>query len=368
LETDEVTNQLNAPLVSVVIPARNEAENICTCLASLSGQEGINFEIYVVDDHSTDNTREIAQSFSKATVLSARDLPPDWRGKANAIWTAVPFLKGEWLLFTDADTMHLPGSLAACVHEAVEHSTDLLSYSPFQKAGTLGEKCVQPVVFGELNQVFNYSKVNDASRPVAAANGQFMLFRKNSYLRIGGHEAVRGSLLEDVELAQLVKRNGRLRFRYAPERVHTRMYRTFSQLEEGWIKNLSLLFPDAVFLALRRSFEFSAIFGGVVGSMLSFIFGQMLTGIALLMIAIAVFANLMIRVRRAGFAADSTLLAIPGLPIFVYLLIRSYVAFHVSHQVNWRGRTYKAYEGCPRKVEMKSTEVRSTTTTSDKET
>ena len=336
-----MTNSKYSPSVSIVIPARNEAENIGVCLASLSQQEGISFEIYVVDDHSTDDTRQLASAYPKATVLPARELPPGWRGKANALWTAVPYLQGEWLLFTDADTMHLPGSLAASIQEAMEYKADLLSYSPFQKAGTLGEKCVQPVVFGELNRVFNYSEINDTTKSVAAANGQFMLFRKECYMKIGGHEVVSGSLLEDVELAELVKKNGRLRFRYAPERVHTRMYRSFSQLEEGWIKNLALLFPNAASLAFRRSLEFLGILVGTLGGTLSFIFDYIWIGLALLAAALAVFGNLMVRIRRAGFPASSAILAIAGLPIFIYLLIRSYNAFHVSHQVSWRGRTYK---------------------------
>lgn len=336
-----VANQQDPPLVSIVVPARNEAENIGTCLTSLSQQEGVSFEIYVVDDHSTDDTRQLAAAYTKATVLPARELPPGWRGKANALWTAIPHLKGEWLLFTDADTMHLPGSLAASVQEALEHKADLLSYSPFQEAGTLGEKCVQPVVFGELNQVFNYSEVNDASKSVAAANGQFMFFRKECYLKIGGHEAVKGSLLEDVELAELVKRRGKLRFRYAPERLHTRMYRSFSQLEEGWVKNLAILFPNAASLAFRRSLEFLAILGGILGAGFLFIFGQALLGIALLSAAVVIFGNLAVRIRRAGFPVTSAILAIAGLPIFTYLLMRSYCAFHFSHQVSWRGRTYK---------------------------
>ncbi|MBZ5521305.1 MAG: glycosyltransferase family 2 protein [Acidobacteriia bacterium] len=336
-----MTNARNSPLVSVVIPARNEDENIGTCLKSLLRQEGIAFEIYVVDDHSTDRTREIAQSYAGVIVLPAHELQPGWRGKANAIWTAVPYLKGEWLLFTDADTTHLPGSLAASVQEALECKTDLLSYSPFQEAGTLGEKCVQPVVFGELNQVFNYAEVNDAAKAVAAANGQFMLFRREAYLRIGGHETVKGSLLEDVDLAQLIKKNGRLRFRHAPDCIHTRMYRTFSQLEEGWTKNLSLLFPNAASLAFRRICEFVAILGGTLGCALSLILAHAWMGILLLATAMVAFSNLMIRIRRAGFPVLAGVLGIGGLPIFVYLLARSYRAFHVSHEINWRGRTYK---------------------------
>jgi glycosyltransferase involved in cell wall biosynthesis len=331
----------SAPLVSVVIPVRNEEGNIGTCLDSLVRQEGVAFEIFVVDDQSTDRTREIAQSCANATVLQAGELPAGWRGKANAIWTAVPHLKGEWFLFSDADTMHLPGSLAASVQEALDYEVDLLSYSPFQEAATLGERCVQPVVFGELNRVFNYEDVNDKTKRVAAANGQFMLFRRRAYLRVGGHAAVKGSLLEDVELAKRIKEEGRLRFRYAPDRVRARMYQNFSELEAGWTKNLSLLFPNASFLAFRRSCEFATILAGVLGAAVSLIAGHTWIGFLLFVVALSAFANLAIRIRHAGFPITTAILSIAGLPIFIYLLSRSYRAFHVSHEISWRGRTYK---------------------------
>jgi glycosyltransferase involved in cell wall biosynthesis len=329
------------PLVSVVIPARNEAENIGICLESLSRQEGIAFEIYVVDDHSIDQTREIAQGYARATVLPAVELTRGWRGKANAICTAIPYLKGEWLLFTDADTVHLPGSLAASVQEASECGADLLSYSPLQEAGTMVEKCVQPIVFGQLARAFNYAEVNDPAHPLAAANGQFMLFRKDSYVRIGGHEAVKGSLLEDVELARLIKKNGRLCFRYAPDRVHTRMYRGFSQMEEGWTKNLALLFPNVFSLALRTLGELVAILGGAMAGLMLLRVAHPWVGLTSFAIALAAFLNFAIRLRRAGFSAGTAIPGLVGLPIFVYLLVRSYYALHFAHEVSWRGRTYK---------------------------
>lgn len=121
------------PLVSVIVPARNEEACLGRCLQSLVGQQGVELEVIVVDDESTDRTREIAQSFPGVRMMEARSLPPGWTGKNNAVWTGAKQARGLWLLFTDADTVHLPGSLARSLAEAQQHAAALLSYSPEQE-------------------------------------------------------------------------------------------------------------------------------------------------------------------------------------------------------------------------------------------
>src|SRR5580700_6130842 len=127
--------------LSVIIPARNEEACLADCLQSLVAQSGVAFEIIVVDDHTTDRTREIAQSFpeEKVHVIEAPPLPTSWTGKNNAVTRGARQARGEWLLFTDADTVHLPGSLARAFAEAQENHADLLSYSPEQIAVTFWE-------------------------------------------------------------------------------------------------------------------------------------------------------------------------------------------------------------------------------------
>ena len=236
---------MNRPQVSVIIPARNEEASLGSCLESLVSQAAIDFEIIVVDDHSTDRTREIAESFPKVRVIEADPPPPGWTGKNNAVTTGAREARGEWLLFTDADTVHTPGSLGQAVAEAKDNKADVLSYSPEQIAVTFWEMAVLPVVFAELARQYPPSKVSDQNSPEAAANGQYMLIRREVYDAIGGHAAVASEILEDVALARLVKASGRnLRFRYS-ESVRTRMYRNFAQLREGWTKNLALLFPNS---------------------------------------------------------------------------------------------------------------------------
>src|SRR6266576_2282785 len=120
------------PTVSVIVPARNEEACLGACLESLVAQEGVGFEIIVVDDGSTDRTRAIAESFSAVQVIEPGPLPAGWTGKNNAVTAGARPARGEWLLFTDADTVHRPGSLARALAEAQERGAELLSYAPEQ--------------------------------------------------------------------------------------------------------------------------------------------------------------------------------------------------------------------------------------------
>src|SRR5580698_3142084 len=242
--------------VSAIVPARNEEACLGACLASLAAQTGISFEIIVVDDHSTDRTRSIAESFAGTRVIEADPLPPSWTGKNNAVASGARAANGVWLLFTDADTVHLPGSLQLSVDEAQRAGASLLSYSPEQIVESVWEKAVMPVIFAELASKYRPAEVSDPKSPAAAANGQYILVTREAYDGVGGHAAVAQSLLEDVDLARAVKQSGRrILFRYGGDAVRTRMYRSFAQLREGWTKNLAILFPSPGRLALWRFLE-----------------------------------------------------------------------------------------------------------------
>src|ERR1700687_3225877 len=137
------------PTVSGIVPARNEEACLGACLESLVAQIYVDFEIIVVDDASADRTRELAQSFPRVRVVDADPPAAGWAGKNKAMAAGSRVARGEWLLFTDADTVHLPGSLARAVAEAQEHNVELLSYSPEQIAVTFWEMATLPVVFAE---------------------------------------------------------------------------------------------------------------------------------------------------------------------------------------------------------------------------
>jgi glycosyltransferase involved in cell wall biosynthesis len=325
-----------SPTVSVIVPARNEEACLATCLASVVGQTGVAFEIIMVDDHSTDRTREIAASFPSVRIIEAEDLRVGWTGKNNAVATGARAASGEWLLFTDADTEHLAGSQRRALEEARRLGVSLLSYSPEQVVSGFWEKAVMPVIFAELAGTYRPKEVSDPNSPAAAANGQYILITREAYDAVGGHAAIAGELLEDVALARAMKRSGRkIFFRYGGDAVRTRMYRSFPQLREGWTKNLAILFPSPGRLAAFRFGECLllvaslALLAACVATH-SYEYG------ALCLIAPVVTTA---RIARAHFSWDATALAIFGLPLFSYLLLRS-KRFHRRGAVAWKGRSY----------------------------
>jgi glycosyltransferase involved in cell wall biosynthesis len=331
------------PVVSVIIPARNEEENIGKCLQSILDQRGIDFEVIVVDDASTDLTAEIARCYKGVQVIPARLLPAGWIGKSNAICTGVAIARGRWYLFTDADTEHRPGSLSGSIAEAQAQKVILLSYSPEQKTGGWWDKLLQPLIFAELNRTFDYKEVSDPNSSVAAANGQYLLFERDAYNKVGGHAAVWNSMLEDVDLARLAKAVGRIRFRYAPEAVACRMYRSFSELRAGWSKNLALLFPNSRSLAALRGIEFLSLLGGPFVAAKLLVTGLTITGLVITGLFVRAALGFAQRLKRGGFGLSS-LISFVGLPLYAYLLLRSVYARH-SGGVTWKGRTYPSSRG-----------------------
>ena len=330
----------STPTVSVIVPARNEEACLGACLESLVAQTGVSSEIIVVNDASTDRTREIAQSFPRVRVVDAGPPPSGWTGKNNAMATGASVASAEWLLFTDADTVHRPGSMARAVVEAKQQAAALLSYSPEQEVHGFWEKAVMPVIFAELAATYRPSLVSDSRSPAAAANGQYILITREAYDVIGGHGAVSNSLLEDVALAKAVKTSGRrIFFRYGGDAVSTRMYRSFAQLREGWTKNLALLFPSPVRLALLRLTEFLLIAGGLAAALAATMHGHYESAAVAAILALAVYGFLLHRVRKAHFSWQANALSPAGLLLFAYLLLQSRLS-HRRGSVRWKGRTY----------------------------
>ena len=198
-----------------------------------------------------------------------------------------------------------------------------------------------PVIFAELTRTYRTVDVNDPRSRVAAANGQYLLIRRTVYDWVGGHQAIAGVLLEDVELAKRVKQSGRIiRFRYGGDAVRTRMYRSFAQMWEGWTKNLAVLFPHPVRLAIIRSIEFLLIALGVLCLSAGLLSGSRVLTAAGIFLLLTMLADFLQRVLRAHFGAVNTVLSVLGLPIFAVLLVRSAVQYRWRKRVDWKGRAY----------------------------
>jgi hypothetical protein len=206
------------------------------------------------------------------------------------------------------------------------------------------EKAVMPVIFAELAATYSPSKVSDPASSAAAANGQYLLISRSAYDAVGGHAAIAGSLLEDVALARNVKASGRkIFFRYGGDAVRTRMYRSFAQLREGWTKNLVLLFPSPVRLAVLRLMEFLLIVGSVEAAVLSFLYGHQSAGLLALILFFGLCVRFVARIRKANFASGATPFALLGLPVFSYFLLRSVVSYRRG-RITWKGRGYDPRE------------------------
>jgi chlorobactene glucosyltransferase len=234
-----------APFVSVVIPARNERRNVERCLRSVLAARYPTFEVLLVDDHSDDGTGDIARAIEatdpRLRVLESPPLPPGWFGKQWACATGARVARGEILLFADADTEHAPDLLPRALNAMRALDADLMSVAGWQELGSFWERLLQPHVFAILMIRYGGTEgVNRARRPEdVIANGQCFLVGRDAYEAIGGHEAVRENVAEDLMLAQTMARAGRrVRMVLGPEQLSTRMYTSLRELIEGWGKNI----------------------------------------------------------------------------------------------------------------------------------
>ncbi|GMR12208.1 MAG: hydroxychlorobactene glucosyltransferase CruC [Gemmatimonadota bacterium] len=245
----------DAPLVSVIIPARNEEDNILVSAESVGASTYPNFELIVVDDRSTDRTAQVARAAeignaARYEVLSGAELPEDWLGKPWACAQGAREARGDILLFTDADTTHHPELLSRAVADLRSDGADALTLLGKQIMLTFWEKIVQPHIFFSLTLGFPDFRTSLPAKRWrrALANGQYLLIPRAVYEEVGGHVAVKGEVVEDQRLAQILCKAGkRLDIRLAENHFATRMYSSLPGMIEGWSKNVAL--------ASRQSFE-----------------------------------------------------------------------------------------------------------------
>jgi glycosyltransferase involved in cell wall biosynthesis len=231
------------PLVSAIIPARDEEAMIADCLGSVCRQNYPRLEMLVIDDRSTDRTNEIAQGFAerdtRVRVLTNDQLPSGWTGKTYVLHRAALQAQGQWLLFLDTDTVHAPEFLGVLMQYARAQRAALVSLLPELRCETFWEQVVQPLGGIVLMQSFPLHKVNDDRSKLAFANGQSILVERSAYEAAGGHEAVRDRFVEDIGLAQKVKALGiPIRTTLVRGLVTCRMYASLGQLMRGWSRIL----------------------------------------------------------------------------------------------------------------------------------
>jgi len=232
------------PMVSVLIPARNEESNIGNCLESLQKQDYPDFEIVVLNDGSTDRTAdivsEIGKNDSRIRLIQGKELPPGWAGKAHACQQLAENARGSWILFVDADTKHTPNMLRSVMAIALENKPSLLSGFPRQVADGVTQKITIPVFNFIIMSWLPMWWLQRSNKPRPSfANGQFLLFPKDEYFRIGGHESVKSRILEDVLLgAQVFRKKGKVLAVDLSPVVSCHMYTSFGDMWHGFAKSI----------------------------------------------------------------------------------------------------------------------------------
>lgn len=258
----DLTRPLPLPYVSVLIPARNEAETIAYTVKALLSQPYPAFEVILLDDQSTDGTGEIALAASngdqRLTIIKGQPLLPGWLGKNWACQQLANAARGDILLFTDADVQWQPGALEALIRHMTRTKADLLTVWSTQTTVTWSERLIVPlialVILGYLPAFLVHMTPFPA---LAAANGQCLAFRRKAYTAIGGHIGVRDRIVEDITFARLIKAKGlRLRMADGAGLVVCRMYRNWRGVRDGFAKNIIAGYGGKViFLLLATVFH-----------------------------------------------------------------------------------------------------------------
>jgi chlorobactene glucosyltransferase len=341
---------LNPPLVSVLVPARNEARNIGRCVRSLLAQDYSRLEVLVLDDESSDGTAEIvealAQTDGRLRLLRGEPLPPNWHGKAYACYQLARAAEGEWLLFTDADTEHAPESVSATVWMARREQADLLSLFPAFVAAGWWERLMLPVIPFALLAGLPLSFVHRLRPPRAAiALGPFLLFSRRGYWRCGGHAAVQADLVDDLGLArQVTAAGGRLILADGCDLVRVRMYHGLREIWHGISKS--------VFAALQYSWAaLGMAFVGVAAAFpgpLAFLTfgllrgeeGRVWIGLPLVQIVLVWVAALAIA-RRLHMSQSMAFLCSLTMVVTMGIALHSAWCVRWGRGTTWKGRSYQ---------------------------
>src|SRR6266550_5936073 len=344
----------NPPLVTVIVPARNEAHNIARCVTSILATSYPNLELVVVDDLSTDGTADVAHRASegdpRVRVVRNSPLPEGWFGKQWACATGARLARGEILQFTDADTVHGPELVTRSINAMRSTEADLFSVAGRQEHIGFWEKVVQPQIFMILAMRYGGTEsVNESTRVSnKIANGQCIFVTRASYDAIGGHGSVRASVAEDLLLAQrFFAARKRVVLMLGVKQLSTRMYASLGQIINGWRKNvfaggldavpfgkvgqsilpLALVLPPLLELLPPVVLALSALGGGAAGETLLW---AIISCVATLLWWIVAYVTVE---ENPLYALAYPLGALVLLYIFVSAVIR-------GRRVSWKGRTY----------------------------
>ena len=346
--------QEDAPPVAVLVPARNEEANIEACLMSLLAQRYPNLQVWVYDDASTDGSAQIVARLAKHShgrlhlVKGYFDPPPGWLGKANACHQLYQAMRKQhlpdFLLFTDADVKLAPEALGHAVAAAQQLDTGLLSIFPMQVTASWAERLAVPLLLHWTVYTFlplPLAHSRSTSPAFAAANGQFMLFKREAYDSFGGHQAVRSQILEDVALARATKGVGRRAvLADGGPLVQTRMYRGAAEVWNGYSKNAFAFFGYKASFLVVGILVLVALYIAPLFFMLTALLDAdwPLFGLALAQYLLAVGARLLLSFRFGYRVLDAFLH--PVAVAYMIAIELNSMLWALTGRSAWKGRSY----------------------------
>lgn len=345
---DKVHN--DAPVVSVLVPARNEERSIRACVESLLQQTYNNTEVIVLNDNSTDSTEailhELCQRYpGKLRVINGAPLPADWVGKNWACHQLYKAASGSILLFTDADTVHHPATVASTYAFMQQQSIDCLSLIPYEIMDTAAERMVLPFVHVSFLSFFPISAIMRNPRiPISAANGQFLMFTRAVYERTGGHKALKNNIVEDLFFARRLKAfQSYIYVADGSQLVSCRMYTSFREVFLGFSKNLyPAMSANPAVLASYLGMNASLFLGPLVFFAVALAAGLHTTEWLLLpalQLALSVAVRFVIG-RRFRMPATQCLLYPPAALLTMAISINSALWYYSPRGMQWKGRQY----------------------------
>jgi chlorobactene glucosyltransferase len=335
------------PRVSILVPARNEARSIEGCVQSLLDQDYPDFEVLVLDDHSTDETRDIlmrlARGNRRLALLDGETLPGGWLGKHWGCHQLAKAASGELLLFTDADTLHHETALSESVAALQAEQADLVTAFPLEEVNSWGEKLVVPIMSWGIFSFLPLRLAYKSSLPgLSITIGQFMLFRRSVYEAVGGFRAVRQDIVDDVTLGRRVLEQGfQWRLLDATEHVRCRMYQSFSEVVEGFSKNVFAFFEYRFLPYVIAWTLMGVIFLEPALALGAYLAGTSLTEFPPNLAAIAVALSVLlwyIALRRFRFPAYVAVLYPISLFLFLLIVVRSLI-LTITGNTTWKGRS-----------------------------
>jgi chlorobactene glucosyltransferase len=331
------------PSLTVVIPARNEQRGVEASVRTILAQDDIDLELIVVDDHSTDSTGEIldrlALTDSRMQVIHSPELKQGWLGKPNAMQNGANIAKGEYLLFSDADIIHTPGSFSTAIAEMQVNKYDFIALLPYVEWQGFWENVILPAAYLVIAR-YGSKKLEDPASPDAQATGAFLMIRKSAYQELGGHTQIKSAVMDDIEFAHLIKRNGyRVGIRLAPHCVKVRPFVSGREVFWGMTKNLLGAFGNYSFAALPLGLMFLIVFWtGVVSLVAGLLTHNPTVAIAGGLLYTYIYASMWVARRVSSFKPFFLLFY----PLASFLLMGSLMiaSFYkmFKGEVLWRGR------------------------------